>query len=655
MTLKSFLKECNEKDVFKRLSIYIVSSWVLIQVLAVTWEPIGIPKKSVTFLIIALLVGLPIYIFYIWKYHLQPLEKLKKVRISKKGVPKKSGFQKLYFSSLGIISILSLMAVVLIIQNNFFKSVKLPTQIATDKIAILEFGNNTGDPRNDIVSKMASDWISHGITQHQLGQVVSPEVVTEYVGFLQTPEGDTDDKSVLNTYFKPAKVITGNYYLDGDKLLFQCSITNGDYSETFISFEPISCDKESPLECIETLKQIVLGFLITEVTPELNLQETPPKYEAYQHFIDATAIYSNEPDYLALLNKAIEADSNYFEPKVMRVAYYYNIGEYKTADSLRKSIVPNSMSSTRQINLLGLYDALLDGNNKKIYNHTMKEYQIAPFDITTNASAMVVGLQYVNKPEIIDSIFKAVPMTGMDIENCTQCQYRYYVEGLAEVQLKEYDKAIKTLTPITDIIDDLYLKRPLMSAHIRSGDFKGLDKVFTKLKLSNSEDELKSAYLFAGKESILFGHEGRADEYLNNIISLEEVANDKDYTAFAYYYKGEFEKAENFLKQKIKNAPDDTNLLTLLAISYSKNGKNSEAKKLLERLESLRGDYQFGSIDYALSQYYAATGEEERSYEHLFQSVAEGNTFTTGTFQNDPHFKEYLGTPAFENILTFWH
>ncbi|MCZ6594176.1 MAG: tetratricopeptide repeat protein [Bacteroidetes bacterium] len=636
------------------LSIYIVSSWVLIQVLAVTWEPLGIPQKSVTFLIIALLIGFPIYLFYIWKIRLEPLEKLKKARISKKGKPKKSGFQKMYFSVISVISLISLVAVAFILENNFFKSVKLPAQFSTDKIAILKFGNNTGDSKNDIVGKMTSDWIMHGITQNQLGQVVSPEIVTEYVGFLGGSAGLSDDRGVLDTYFKPAKVITGNYYLDNDKLIFQCSITDGDYNETFISFEPISCDMENPLECIESLKQLILGYLITEDSPELNLQDTPPKFEAYRYFIDAKANISDSDAYIALLNKAVAADSNYFEAKVDRVVYYYNAGQYSIADSLIGTIQPNSRN-TRQINLLDMYKALLDGNNKKIYTHIMKEYNYAPFHLETSVGVMVVSLQYVNRPQDIDSIFKMIPMKGMDVGNCTQCQFRYYVEGLAEVERKEYGKAIRTLTPIANIVNDFYLKRPLIAAHIRSNNFPGVDSLFSKLSLTNSENDLKNGYLFAGKECLMSDNEKKAIFYFDKIISIEEEAEDKYYSAFALYYKGAYNETEPLLKLQLEEDPDSKTLLALLAVTYFKNGKETEAESMLSELEELRAEYQFGSIDYALAQYYAATGSQERSFQYLLQSVAAGNNYTPQTFQNDPHFKDYRDSDIFKNIMTFWH
>ena len=83
------------------LSIYIVSSWVILQVLALISEPIGAPKKSVTYLIIILLIGFPIYVYYIWKF------KLLKHEIQQTEDPStpynKSAFQRMYFSSLFII------------------------------------------------------------------------------------------------------------------------------------------------------------------------------------------------------------------------------------------------------------------------------------------------------------------------------------------------------------------------------------------------------------------------------------------------------------------------------------------------------------------------------------------------------------------------
>ena len=79
-SFKAFLKECNQKDVTKRVSIYLASSWILLQVLAITWEPLGLPKHSVVFLILALLVGFPLFMLIIWKYFMGSFLSSRRIR-----------------------------------------------------------------------------------------------------------------------------------------------------------------------------------------------------------------------------------------------------------------------------------------------------------------------------------------------------------------------------------------------------------------------------------------------------------------------------------------------------------------------------------------------------------------------------------------------
>lgn len=144
MNFRHFIRECHKMDVFKILSIYIVSSWVLLQVLAVTWEALGIPQKTITYLIVLLLAGFPVYILLVWKFHLAPKKKdedyIEEVSI------KKTHFYRLYFSSLGIITTLCVITIFLIMGNSTPKANSQPITVESNKIAILKFGNNTGNP-----------------------------------------------------------------------------------------------------------------------------------------------------------------------------------------------------------------------------------------------------------------------------------------------------------------------------------------------------------------------------------------------------------------------------------------------------------------------------------------------------------------------------
>jgi tetratricopeptide (TPR) repeat protein len=254
---------------------------------------------------------------------------------------------------------------------------------------------------------------------------------------------------MIKEYFNAGKLISGNFYLENDKLLFQGTITSSNEDKQLISFKLIECNSQSPLECIEKLNQLILGFLITEEDDKMNLQQgSPPKFEAYKYLFEAKAAIDNPEKYVELLNKSIEVDPNYFEPKVLKVAHYYNIEDFKKSDSLLKIINPTSFANQRQQNLLNIHEALLRGQNDKVYYYSKKEFNITPFDLLTNSSTMTVALQFVNKPEDVNAIFDEISTKGMEVENCAYCKYRIYVKALSEIELSNYDTAIQLFIEI---------------------------------------------------------------------------------------------------------------------------------------------------------------------------------------------------------------
>ncbi|HCE54803.1 MAG TPA: hypothetical protein DER05_07270 [Lutibacter sp.] len=635
------------------LSIYVVSSWVLLQVSALVWKPLGMPEKTVTYLILLLLISFPFYILYIWKAVVIPLEN-EITDLGDHQKKEKTAFKKGYFSSLAVISVVNLVAVLLIINNNFAKTVALPKVKQSDKIAVLKFGNNTGDAAYDIISKMTADWIMHGITENKAGQVISNDVVDEYASALNIKNKNGDVNSVVKEYLMPSKIISGNFYLKNNKLLFHCTVKDGNKDETLIAFETNQCGTNDALKCIDELKEQILGFLMTEDRKKEMLQESPPKYNAYKYFLEAKNVDDDEKS-LQLLNKAIEADDDYFEPKVFRVAYYYNIGNYFVADSLLKAIEPDSKNNKRQLNLLNTYQALLAGNNKKVYNTTLEEFAMAPFDLKSNKSVMIVALQFVNKPQDVEPIFKAIKMESMDIRNCQDCISRIYVKTLADVELKKYDVVIKLLEPMIETVENPILKKPLIASYVRAKNDAKIDVLLNKLQLLNKFETYQDLYLFTAKEYLLMENADKANEYLNKIIHSAKNTSEKTMLAEAFYFKNDFAEAEKIWKELHTQNLENIEFLAKLAICNLKMSNEKQAEKYLKNLEILRDRYQFGSIDYAFAQFYAVSDKKTEMEKYLMKAAAGGFLFTSQTFQNDPHFIKYKDTPSFKNILNYWH
>jgi len=659
MKINDFWKECKEKQVVKKLSLYVVTSWLLIQVLGSISEPLGLPTDSVTILLIILFIGFPINMFLVWRYRLKALE-VRKPKKNKKGIPipgkfKKSAFKKMYFSSIGIFSIISLIFIVWIVNKKFMKEMTIHNIESSDKIAILKFGNNTLNSENDIIGKMAVDWIAHGITENKVGQVISPEIVDKYEKVLKASLGPGQNVDLLKDYLLPEKIISGNYFLKDEKLLFQCSIKKGDLSTTLISFKPVECEAEDPMECIEALKQLVLGYLSTIEKGILNIQESPPKYKAYQYVLKANENYDKSDIFIDYVSKAIEADSNYFYPKILRVSHYYNEDEFKKADSLLKLIKPFSETQKRQNNLIKFYQAVLNGENDKIVEYLKVEYNFTPFDLETNTSLMVVTQQFINKPEDIDTIFKTIPALGLDVIDCIECEYRVSVKVHADIELGNYKEAIDIVKQVNKSLDSFYLKKMLLTAYVRSEDVTGVEDVLDDIKFNNSDMNLKEAYLFAGKEFIMMDQKENADIYFDRIIQMASKDQDDEIYALALYFKGDMNSAVEKLLQLNQKNPENPDIISKLAIAYSLTEDQQKADTYLYDLEQLSNDYQFGEIDYAFAQYYAAIDDKEMMLKHLLKSVSKGFRFKDDTYQNDPHFFKYKNEDGFQKILRFWH
>ncbi len=658
MKLNSFFKQCQEKEVFKMVSIYVVSTWVILQVLAVTWQPLGLPQKFFTLTIIVLLLGFPGYLFFLWKYRVVPLHRAERetdIEPDKTAKRERTTFKKIYFSFLGVITILCVIAVLLIVNRNFPKenNIAIPPTVKNDKIAVLKFGNNTGDPKYDIVGKMASDWIIHGITENQVAQVITQDLVDEYKSLLKGKNIEANETTIVKEYLKPSKIISGNFYLKDGKLLFQAMLVDGKTNKTNFSFKPTECAATSPLQCIEDLNESITGYFITEGNKKLMLQETPPKYEAYKNLIEAK--YSNDKqEYINLLNKAIAADSTYFEPKVLRVGHYYNEKDFKKADSLLKLIKPDSYTNKRQLNLLNMYRALLSGDNRTVYNTILKEYELAPFDLKTNRTAMVVALQFINKPEDVEAIYKTVAMDSINLQNCSDCIMRIYVKAYADIELQKYSQAIASIENVHKETEAKLLNRPLVIAYVRSGKDEALSQFLKKIEITANPAETQELYLQSGKEFLLKNENQKAQTWFAKIIDSDAASVTPKTLAAALFYNKEFAKAKIIFEEIQEKTPEDIETLTKLAICNYKIENISEAKNNINSLETLRANYQFGEVDYALSQFYAAANKERELYDHLFRAAANGHLFHWKYFKNDPQFQKFNTSEEFKKILNYW-
>jgi Tfp pilus assembly protein PilF len=663
MKFNEFIEKCRDNDVWKNLSIYVVSSWVFLQVTDLISEPLGFTPKIVAYCLVLLLICFPIFLFLLWKFRLSQSDYAEGLDTNGEPTPAKiakKGFKKRYFSMIGIVSLISFGISSFIVGKNFKGELPLPVIKSGDKIAVLQFENLTGNPDHDIIGKMAVDWINHGITRNNLAQVISPKIIEDYSKVLRsTMDGETKNNLVTD-YLKPSEIIEGEYYLDGDKLIFQSSITDEVMNRTLISFKSVSCNIDAPLDCLEALNQRILGFFATEGKDKENLEERPPNYNAYKLFnLALTFRQDNESLYLKKLEEAIAADEDYFEPRIYRFMYYFNKEDYATANVYLHELQVKTGLHERQRLLLNLYEALLQGKLGSAYAYQKKEYNTTPFHLETNSNMMVFTLQFVNRPTGVDSIYQEIDMKDFDLSQCVFCEDRYKIKALADIELKNYTAAIALLTPFKNGNEFMALKKILLRAHIRSGDYGTAKAMLSEYQLVLDRELWTDLYLFAAKDFILMGEQVEANALLGEITKEAQTHNSlmEDYPQLlpeSLFYSQNYTESTPLLQEVFQKDPTHFYVGTLLAISYAKMGNSAKADDILGTMLAQRAPYQFGDLDYALGQYYAATNAPEQSTPYLMRSVADGHWYETGGFQNDPLLKDVANLPDFKRVMTYW-
>jgi len=244
-----------------------------------------------------------------------------------------------------------------------------------------------------------------------------------------------------------------------------------------------------------------------------------------------------------------------------------------------KIIEPDSKYNKRQFNLLNSYRNLLAGNNKKVYSTILEEFAMVPFDMKSNKSAMVVALQFVNRPADVQPIFEAIKMDSMDIQNCQDCIIRIYVKSLADIELNKYDGVIKLLEPIIETVEDLFLKKALIASYVRSGNDIKAAKFLNKLELLNKLEIYEDLCLFTAKEYLLLGNTSKANSYLTKITTVSANATNKTLFAEALYFKNDYATAEKILKELLAKNPENIDFIAKLAICNFKMNNQKQAEK----------------------------------------------------------------------------
>src|SRR5437773_1328977 len=212
-------------------------------------------------------------------------------------------------------------------------------------VAVIE--NHTGDSSLDNLGHMASDWVTQGLAQTGLVEVVpSVSVMTSSRGPGARDAGHLDAAALrtLGRETGAGTVVSGAYYRQGDSVRFQVQISAAKDGTVLRALEPVAGPISQPLAAVEAVRQRVMAALAILFDSRLSFWAKsagqPPSFPSYQEFIQGLdrMVQSDPHGAIDHFRRAALEDTTFRLPLIFAAHEHMDLGEFATADSIAHAV-----------------------------------------------------------------------------------------------------------------------------------------------------------------------------------------------------------------------------------------------------------------------------------------------------------------------------
>ncbi len=240
------------------------------------------------------------------------------------------------------------------VTSLLFRTESSPLDQMPGPVAVVPLRNETGDTTLSVWGRLAGDWLTQGLQETGRAAVVPwPAALDAVQAELTGPGGNII--TALAEATGAESVVTGSYYLIGDRLRFQVEFSDVRSGSALATFPVVEVSRDSIEAGIGLLRERLMGGLAIRTDDRLEQPDgvaaKPPTYQAYRIFEQGIEAY-NRQDYRrasADLLAAWQVDTTFQQSLAYAGRALWNAGEREQVDSLVRSI------RTRRA-ALGAYD-----------------------------------------------------------------------------------------------------------------------------------------------------------------------------------------------------------------------------------------------------------------------------------------------------------
>jgi tetratricopeptide (TPR) repeat protein len=527
-----------------------------------------------------------------------------------------------------------------------------------NRVVVIPFDNRTGDSTLALLGSMAADWITQGLQEVEVIEVVPTATSVEAGPTISGTEG----LSVLTAARLAAEatdagtIVVGSYYMRGDSLQFQTQVIDARYDRVARAMLPVTGLTADPATILDTLR----GRAVTTVAAELDRRlmtsqasSPPPSIEAYRLYIEGQRTFYDYPprmrEALEYMYAAVAADSTFTDPRFFLVFAHQNLGEGSKADSNAQLLIPfRSQFSDYQRASLDWILALLRGDRAAALQ--------AARDRRVPADAGVEAFRFNRPREAIEALKPVTEWTesGFNYYKWGTLIEAYHVVGDYRTELQQTREA-----------REVYPERMMMLLN----EARALAALGRLDEVEQSLDESlrlpREGFFDAPTVMIRTGGELRAHGYREASLRAAGRALDwletrpanergmvphKSGVAQALYLAERWQDARAVFSELDSLVPGNVNFQGFLGVLAARLGDEEEARRISDNLTGMADPYDFGRDVYWQACIASLLGERERAVILLREAYARGRMFEV-ILHADMDLDPLHGYPPYEEFI----
>lgn len=514
------------------------------------------------------------------------------------------------------------------------------------RVVVAAIDNRTGDSSLDNLGRMTADWVTQGLSETGLVEIVPSVTVLATTATPPGQAGGADAIRRLGRETRARTVVEGAFYRQDDSVRFQIEIVDARDGKVLRALDPVVGSVANPLGAVEEVRQRVMIALGTLFNPKLagwaRKASQPPDYANYQDFIEGLDRFARF-DYLgarAYFDRVAAGDSTFSVALILSADARLHLGEHAAADSiLRRLERSHRPLAPVDRSYLAWAAGTLRGNRPAALEAARELARLAPgSDVEFLLSS---GATSLNRPrEAIAALGSVDPDRGM-----FRGTYAYAWDMTTPLHLLGEHRR--------------ELKEAAAGVRRTPGQLGGVVTEVRALAALGSLDELRqrldealrlppqdswtpgSVAVLAAAELRTHGYpEAARDAVIRAVTWFErrraQVGREDDGglgLALAYFEAGRLEEARRLLDGLVA-APNTTGstrrlaaLGTLGAIA-AREGKRAEALRLDGELQASPERYMLGSNTYQRARIHALLGDREAAVDLLQTAILQGMDFS---------------------------